>query len=514
MGDMNARNAIRVSALNLLLIAGAMLPVGLWSAFQGTRANWAAAEAMGTAIAIVLFAYLVVRLCVRSEGEQFGRREAFLMVGLTWLTAPVVAGLPFLLWAMLFHFAPFETHPFQSPINCYFEAVSGLTTTGASILSDIEATPRGLLLWRSTTHWLGGLGIVLLFVAILPIVGVAGKKLHSVESTGPSPQGVQPRIRDTARVLWITYAVLTLASIIALRLAGLPWFNAVCETFGSIATGGFSPKNTSIAAYDSGLVDAILIGVMLLGALNFSLYVQLARGRWRTVWRDPELRLFLGLIAMGSILVVSVIYGGSSTTIDGQQIQTGWLASLRYGVFNLVSMHTDTGFATAVFDHWPFLALAAIAFGTFIGGSAGSTTGGIKVIRVLVIGKVMIHELHRVINPRAVKTVRIGNRVLESGERIGIMVTALAFVLALLGGTIALMMIGSSEKEMELTTAFSASLANLCTAGPGFAGVGPDQNYLWLPDASKIVLCGLMLIGRLEIMPALAILTPRFWTSH
>ncbi len=510
---MNVRYAVRISALSLMLIAGAMVPVGLWAALDSPLEGWASAESLGLTVLLAGLGYLAVWRWVRPRNRVFGRREAFLMVGLTWLGAPILAGLPFFLWAELYHAAPFIAHPFQSPVNCYFEAMSGLTTTGASILPDIEAVPRGLLLWRSATHWLGGLGIVLLFVAVLPTVGTTGKKLHFVESTGPSPDGLHPRIRDTARVLWISYAAITLIGILALRLAGLPWFNAMCETFGAIATGGFSVRNQSIAAYHSGIVDTIVIAVMLLGAVNFSLYFRLARGQWGQVWRDPELRLFLILVCLGSGLVILVIHGRPIVTMAGDIVEADWLTAARYGVFNHVSMHTDAGFSTADFDRWPFAGLTVIVIGTFIGGSAGSTTGGIKVARVIAAAKILLHELEAYARPGVVRTVRLGQRVLDADERLAVMATILLFIGALAVGTLALMLIGAADRPVDLTTAFSASLANLCTAGPGFGGVGPDQNYLWLPDASKLTLCGLMLIGRLEILPILTMLHRRFWNS-
>jgi trk system potassium uptake protein TrkH len=511
---MNVRYTVRASSLSLLLVAAAMVPAGIFAAVDSPAEGWASAEAFGTTVLLAVLVFAAVWRSVRPEGGFFGQREAILMVALTWVLAPLLAGLPFLLWAQVFHSMPFDSHPFQSPINCLFEAISGLTTTGSSILSDIEAIPRGLLLWRSTTHWLGGLGIVLLFVAVLPMVGATGRKLHVVESTGPTPEGVTPRIRDTARVLWVTYTLITLGSILALHLAGLPWFNAVCESFGAIATGGFSVRNESIAAYHSALVDAIIVVVMILGAINFSLYFALARRQWRQVWRDPELRLLLALLCVGSAVVVGSLCNWRIVTMSGEQRDADWLTAVRYGVFNLVSMHTDTGFATADFDRWPFLALAAIVLGTFVGGSAGSTTGGIKVVRLLAAAKIMVHEIRAFISPTAVRTLRIGDRTLDAEEQTTVIMTILLFLFALLGGTFALTLLGPVDGRPDLTTAFSASLANLCTAGPGFAGVGPDQNYLWLPDASKLVLCGVMLIGRLEIVPVLALLHYRFWKTE
>ena len=510
---MNSRYAIRVTALSLLLIAAAMVPVGVFAVIDNRVEGWGAAESLGATVLLTVIGFIAVWFTVRPSEDAFGRREAILMVGLTWLIAPVLAGLPFLLWAHVFHVETFQTHPFQSPVNCYFESMSGLTTTGASILQDIEAVPRGLLLWRSATHWLGGLGIVLLFVAVLPMVGSAGRKLHLIESTGPTPEGIRPRIRDTARILWISYGLITLGSIIALRLAGMPWFNAACETFGAIGTGGFSVRNASIAAYDSAWVEWIIVAVMILGAVNFALYYELAQKRWRQVWRDPELRLMLTLMLIGSAVVVVAIHGSQILTMTGEQREGTWLTSIRYGVFNLISMHSDAGFSTAVFDQWHTAALIAIVCCTFIGGSAGSTTGGIKVIRLLAAAKIMFAHLQSFIRPGLVRPLRLGGRTLNSEDQAAVMITILVFIFALFAGTTALLIIGSDTGLMDSPTAFTASLASLCTAGPGFHGVGPDENYLWLPDASKLVLCALMLVGRLEIIPILALINLRFWQT-
>ena len=514
MPPMDVKFVARTTALALLIVIAPMIPVGLWSATLDAPPEWDAAKAFGATVLVAIITLGTAIAFLRPKTSHFGRREAFLMVALAWTIAPIVAGLPFLFWARWLGHQPLPTHPFQSPLNCYFEAMSGLTTTGASILPDIESLPRGLLLWRSTTHWLGGLGIVLLFVAILPMVGVTGRKLHLVESTGLKSSGTHPRIRDTARGLWFTYAALTLGSIVALRLAGLPWFESLCETFGAIATGGFSVRNQSIAAYHSAWVDAIIVLVMILGAINFSLYLELARSRYRLVRRDPELRLLLILLTASSLVVVLAVFGTRIETMTARLLPAQIGPAIRYGVFNLVSMHTDTGFATADFDQWPFLALAAIVLGTFIGGSAGSTTGGIKVVRLIVAAKILLRELQLFIRPDMVKPIRLGHRVIDADEQMSVIITILCFVLALFTGTVLLMLIGPAPQAMDLRTAFSASLACLCTAGPGLGAVGPTHNYLFLPDPGKIVLCFLMLIGRLEIIPILALIHPRFWRQH
>lgn len=332
-----------------------------------------------------------------------------------------------------------------------------------------------------------------------------------IEATGPAPDASRPRIRDLARVLWSVYAVITLGSILSLRLAGLTWFESICESFGAIATGGFSVRNASIAAYHSGAVDTIIVVVMMLGAVNFSLYVDLVSHKAKNLWHDAELRLLLVSLLIGAGVVVVSIAGERIVTTHGDMPDAGWASAIRYGVFNFVSMHTDTGFATADFDRWIFPAIAAIVIGTFIGGSSGSTTGGIKVVRLLAAAKIMLHEVRQFVRPAVVEPVRVGCRILDTYEQIAIMSTILCFVIALGLGTVLLCAIGADGGTLDFRTSFSASLATLCTAGPGLGGVGPTQNYDWLPDASKFILCGLMLIGRLEIIPILVLLDPRFW---
>jgi len=512
----NYAYAIRVSAVSLLVVVAAIAAVGVWAvieAWQAIPGQGEAARALGVTCLLGVGCVGTVLLTIQPPDAAFGRREALLMVGLTWVIAPALSAMPYYLWAQWFYEGRAVDHPFRSFVNCYFEATSGLTTTGASILSDIESVPRGLLLWRSLTHWLGGLGIVLLFVALLPMVGAVGRKLYAFEATGPSRTASQPQIRELARVLWLTYAVLTLGGVVALRLAGLPWFHAVCESFGSIATGGFSVRNASIAAYHLPLVEAIVVALMVLGAVNFSLYYQIIRGRFETVFRDPELRLLLVLLGFGSLLVAATLVGKDVRTLDGRTLEAHWFDALRYGVFNLVSMHTDTGYATADFDAWPVPAAAIIVLGTFIGGSAGSTTGGIKIVRVLALGKIVVRELHAFVRPTLVEPVRLGRRVLDPDDQTSLLVTVLLFVAALVCGTVALMMFGVSERAVNVRTAFSASLAALCTAGPGFGGVGPTANYNWLPSPSKAVLSALMLIGRLEIVSVLVLFQPSFWRA-
>ena len=343
----------------------------------------------------------------RAAGGHLGRREALLLVALSWLIGALLSALPFFVWTQCTPSVTNE-HPFANPINCYFESLSGLTTTGATILSDIAALPRGLLLWRALTHWIGGLGIVVLFVAVLPSLGVGGKRLFAVEAPGPAPEGLQPHIRDTARVLWYIYLGLTITEILALKCVGLDWYESVCHTFATLATGGFSTRNASIGEFDSTGLECVVTFFMVIAGTNFGLFYLLIRGRYGDVLRDTELRVYLALLVLGSLLVCCSIHSQTIVMTTGDKLEGTAGIALREGVFTTVSIQTTTGFCTSDFNRWPFMAKAVLIGLMFVGGSAGSTSGGIKVIRIWLAMKIMASEIERVFRPRVVRPVRSG----------------------------------------------------------------------------------------------------------
>jgi trk system potassium uptake protein TrkH len=445
----------------------------------------------------------------RRTDDDLHRRDALVLVALAWVIGAALAAMPYFLWADFGGHAD-AGHPFHDPLNCYFEAMSGLTTTGASIVTDLTIMPRSLLLWRATTHWLGGLGIVVLFVAILPSLGMGGKRLVLVEAAVHSQQGVRPHIRHTARALWLIYLAITVAGVIALWLAGMNMLDAICHCFAAVATGGFGTENASVGYYRSVAVDVIIIILMLLGALNFGLYYRLLTGRVHHVWRDRELRLFLMVVVVGGVLVVVGLLGSPEMTTNHELLPSGPGRAARYGLFNYVSMQTDTGFATADFDRWPFLPTAVLLCTTFIGGCSGSTTGGIKIIRLLAAGKIILAQLERTFRPNLVRPIRVGRDSLDPEQRVDALAYVITFALLLLLGGCTLMLLEGSDR-INFRTACTASLATLCTAGPGLGKVGPLGNYEWFGSASKLVMTGLMLIGRLEVFAILVLVTPRFW---
>jgi trk system potassium uptake protein TrkH len=517
---MNLRYVIRELGLVMIVLCVCMVAVMGWAAQNWSDGNEderlamlalmiSAAVGGGTG----LFCWLIGS---RSGQDYLGRREALLMVALSWFIGAALAGLPYYAWAWMEE-AALVDHVFGSFSACYFEAMSGLTTTGATILGDIDSIPKGLLLWRALTHWLGGLGIVMLFVAILPTLGVGGKKLFQVEAPGPKHEGgVRPRIVDTTRTLWMIYLGLTIAAILSLRLTGaMDWFDSVCHAFSMVSTGGLSTRNASIGYYDSVSVDIICIVFMLLSGVNFALFYALARGKFINVFRDTELRVYLLLKIMVTIIIAFNLLGQPINSTGGRVIQEAHAGqALQYSAFQTVALHTGTGFVTADYDPWPFLSRVMLIGLMFVGGCAGSTAGGIKVIRFWLALKIMASELEKMFRPNVVRPLRIGKSVVDSETAASAVVYFLA-ILVLFG--IGAFLIGEFEGRAgrpDFQTAMSASISTLCNVGPGLHGVGPTTNYGWFSPASLNVMSLLMALGRLEVFTILVLFLPRYWRSN
>ncbi len=459
-----------------------------------------------------LLGALVGGLCWRlgsKERRELGRREAILLVAGSWFIGAALAATPYRLWAS-FAAPPIggQSHEFSSYVNCYFEAMSGLSTTGATTLTAIGTVPRSLLLWRALTQWLGGLGIVVLFVAVLPMLGVGGRRLFRVESPGPTPEGLRPRIQDAARVLWLIYSGVTMAEVVALRLCGMSWFDSWCHALATLATGGFSTQDAGVAAFSSSLIHGVIIAFMVLAGVNFGLYYQIIHRKWRTVWKDAELRVYLGLIAAATVVISASCLLVRPLPMAGQSSGT----VVRDALFQTVSMQTTTGFCTADFDTWGFVAKAILVSLMFVGGSAGSTAGGIKVIRIMIAVKVMAAELEHIFRPNVVRTVKIGGATVDAELKLGTLVYVLGIFACFAMGAGALMVF-EAGKGIDITTAATASIAALNNIGPGLARVGATQNYAWFGDASKVLMSILMAVGRLELFTIAVLFSPRFWRA-
>ncbi|MEM9415314.1 MAG: TrkH family potassium uptake protein [Planctomycetota bacterium] len=515
---MNYRFVLRQLGLLLAVMSLAMAAALGYEALAfltggGGPAEVQASKALAIAVGVGLLLGGVCWLVGKSQKDAtLGRREALLLVATSWLLGAAIAALPFFLWASANGGGP--DHIFRSFSACYFESMSGLTTTGATILGSenqrIGDLPKGLLLWRSLTHWLGGLGIVVLFVAVLPSTGTGGKKLFQVESTADQG-GVRPRVRETARVLWLIYLGLTVACILLMRLTGaVDWFEAVNHAFSVMSTGGLSTHDASIGGYDSVGLDLVTTLFMLLAGVNFVLFFHAAQGRWSVAWKDVELRVYLLLKVVVSVIIAINIFGTTITTTTGSEVEGTVFQSLRYASFQTMSMQTGTGFGTADYDLWPEMSIGLLIGLMFIGGCAGSTAGGLKVIRFWIILKVMYQALERAFRPNVVRPLKVGKSVIDDDLKLSSLIYLVLLGLLTGLGCFTIMLIEPSSK-CDFQTAFTASLSTLGNIGPGQHAVGPTQNYGWMQPASMWVLSLLMALGRLEVFALLVLLAPRFW---
>jgi trk system potassium uptake protein TrkH len=419
-------------------------------------------------------------------GEAIDKQEGMVIVALCWTAAGLFGALPFYFGGV----APSFT-------DAVFESFSGFTTTGASVLSDVQAVAPGYLLWRSFIQWLGGMGIIVLSLAILPFLGVGGMQLYKAEVPSPVPDKLQPRVRETARTLWKVYIIFSLAELVLLKIGGLSLFDALCHTFTTMPTGGFSTQNLSVAAYDSAYIDGVVMFFMLVAGINFTLHYQMVTGKSLNLWKDPEARFFLALTAALIGLVSWNIHGEVYKTID---------SALRYGAFQVISIITTTGFATADYEAWPALSQLILFGCMFIGASAGSTAGGMKCIRIMICLKYCYREMFSLIHPKAVTYVKIAGKTVSDDVLKSVMGFLSLYVLIFIVCSFALAALG-----VDVVTAVSAVAASLGNIGPGFGAVGPLDNFASLPVAGKWLLTWCMLLGRLEIYTVLILLVPEFW---
>ncbi len=505
------RVVLRQLGLLLFVLSALIMAVAVFAMIQRGGGGADLTALVTTAVLAIVLAS-VLFLVGRNPGELFGQREALTLVAASWLVGAGLAALPYRIWASLRPDAGAVAHDFDSYLDCYFEAMSGLTTTGATVVQSLATLPPSLLLWRALTQWLGGLGIVVLFVAVLPMLGVGGRRVYRMEAPGPSPEGVRPRIQDAARALWMIYVLLTIVEAFALRLCGMSWFDAVCHTFATLATGGFSTVDRSIAGFNSTSIHLVIIVFMVLAGVNFGLYYQLLQRKWRSVIKDPELRVYLAIMLVATAIVTVSLLGRSPAgdPVGSDAASTAAGRPLRDALFQVVSIQTTTGFCTADFDAWGFAAKATLLTLMFVGASAGSTGGGIKVVRVIIAAKVILAELEHYYRPTVVRTVKVGKHAIDPDLKRNTLVYLMGIALLFALGTIALMLFESS-RGVDITTAASASAATLNNIGPGFGGVGATHNYAWFSGPSKIVMSMLMVLGRLEMFTILVLFTPRFW---
>lgn len=419
--------------------------------------------------------------------NDLGYREGFAIVTLSWLAIAFLGGLPYYISGKI-----------PSFVDCYFEAMSGFTTTGSTILVTVEVLNHSLLFWRSMTHWLGGMGIIVLTIAIMPLLKVGGTQLFHAEMPGPTKDRLAPRIQNTARILWSVYVLLTLVETSLLMCGGLSFFDAICHSFATIATGGFSTHTASISFFDSAYVEAVIILFMFLSGMNFTLHFQALRGNFGTLWRNEELRFYATVVICATLIIVT------ANTLAGPSKDI--LNNFRGALFTVVSIITTTGFGTADFELWqPACKIVIIAL-MFIGGCAGSTAGGIKDVRILLLFKYAMLQLRRLVHPHQVQTIKLGpTRVPQE-----VLIAVLGFfVLYLVFFFFASLIVAATG--VDIVTGTTAVITTLSNVGPGFNLVGPSQNFSILPPLAKGVLILCMLAGRLELYTIVVLLTPAFW---
>jgi trk system potassium uptake protein TrkH len=419
-----------------------------------------------------------------SRDPNLDAREGVTAVAGGWLATGLLGGLPYRLGGM-----------FDSFTDAAFESFSGFSTTGSSVLADIEAAPASLLLWRGMTHWLGGMGIIVLSLAILPHLGVGGLQLFRAEVPGPNSDRLTPRLKDTAIILWQVYLFLTIAMFLLLLLGEMDFVEAATHSFATLATGGFSTRNASLAAF-SPYSQWVCVVFMFMAGVNFTIHFNLLRGKFRLSLADEEFRLY-ACIGGAAALIISF-----QLLADGMNLEP----ALRTASFQAVSIMTTTGFVTADYEIWPPLAQTILLILMLIGGSAGSTAGGIKCLRVLVLGKVLHREVFRLAHPNSVRPTKLNQVELPKNVIDGCVGFVALFFLVWAASALALAAIG-----LDLATSLSASLTCLANVGPGFGGVGPAENFQWLPDPAKWILSLDMLLGRLELFTLLVLCSRTFW---
>jgi len=434
---------------------------------------------------------IIIEVLTRSTENINGleRKDGFLVASFCWIAASLFGSLPYLLYGV-----------FNNPIDAIFESTAGFTTTGATVTSNIEILPHGILFWRNLTQWLGGMGIIVLAIAILPRLAVGGMQLMALETPGPTKERITPRIVETAKRLWGVYVLFTLILIILLSFAGMPIYDSIVHSFSTLSTGGFSSKNLSIAAYNNPIIEVIIIFFMFIAGTNFVLHYGLFKGDFKNFYNNSEFRFYF-FLNICAVLIISLDLWVRN--------YPSFIQALRYSSFQTISISTGTGYTTTNFDIWPSFSMWFSFILMFFGGCAGSTTGAIKNIRIVVLFKKGYREIYKLIYRKAVIPIRLGELTISEDAVSSITSFFLLYIFIFLVGSLLIM----GFENLDIMTAISASAATIGNVGPGFGQVGPLEHYGNLSVFTKVVLCMLMLIGRLELFTILVLFTPAFWKN-
>jgi trk system potassium uptake protein len=481
----NLRPVLRVIAVLLMLIGGLML-TGIPFAFYYDEGDFWPLLNAGL---ICLIIGVSLWLAPIPGGNNIKKREGYLIVAASWLAMVVFGTLPYLLSGLL-----------PNPADALFESVSGLTTTGATVLTDIEAAPKSLLYWRSLTQWIGGMGIIVLTVAIFPLLGIGGIELFVAEAPGPTSDKLHPRIRETAKRLWLIYVGLTGLLFVLLMLAGLDFYEAINHAFTTMATGGFSTKNASIAYYDLPRVQYIVVLFMFTSGMNYTVIYLGLKGKLKKVWQSDEFKAYLMIVLLLTAIVTLVVKNHTGL---------GWENTFRDSLFQVVSIVTTTGYVSADYTAWGNGLTMLFFVLMFLGACAGSTSGSIKLIRHLVFFKNSVLEFKRLLHPRAVIPLKLNQQIVTRRILTHIIIFLLLYLILFVLSSILISALG-----LDFITAVGAAGSALGNIGPGIGKVGPMDNFAWLSSEIKLILSLLMLLGRLELFTILVLFTPYFWRTN
>lgn len=435
-------------------------------------------------ISLGLFLWLFYKQ--KSSNKELSNKDGYLVVTLGWISMSLFGMLPFLLSGTI-----------PTITDAFFETMSGFTTTGASILKDIEAAPKGILFWRSMTQWVGGMGIIVLTVALVSIIGVGGMQLFVAEAPGITPDKLKPRIKDTAKRLWLIYSGLTLSETAFLMFGDMPFFDAINHSLTTMATGGFSTKNASMAHYQSPYIQYVIIVFMFLAGINFTLTYFGLKFKFKKVWANEEFKAYLATVVLFTLITTIGI--SMFTELPLEQ-------AFRDGAFQVVSVITTTGFITADYTSWAPILTVLFFFFMFIGASAGSTAGGVKIVRHVILFKNSFLEMKRLLHPASIIPVRLNKKAITQNITFNVLAFIMIYISVFVFGSIAISLTG-----VDFLTTIGAVATSLGNIGPGLGKVGPVDNFSDLPQIAKWILSGLMLLGRLELFTVLILFTPYFW---
>lgn len=469
--------------LGILLVceALAMLPSVAVALIYGETNVWAFIYTISLLLIIGIASSFI-----KPKNRGIYVKDGFAIVAIGWILVSFFGALPF-----------YFSGAIPSLVDSFFESCSGFSTTGASILQQIEGLPQAILFWRSFTHWIGGMGVLILAIAILPSVGTGSVQIMKAESPGPNPGKLVPKVKQTAKILYGIYIIITVVEIILLKIAGMPLFGSFIHTFGTVGTGGFSNMNLSVGAYNNVYIDVIVTVFMFICGANFALHYQVLKGNFKGMFKDGEFKLYTFIVIVSTVLVALNIHGTMYSGI-GQ--------SIRHSAFQVVTIITTTGYATTDFNLWPVFSKTILFFLMFIGGCAGSTTGGIKNIRFLILFKAVKRDLLKIIHPKAIYSVRVDGKTINDQTLSEVLGFFFMYIMVFCG---AILIISIEGKDLVTTiTSVATTIGNV---GPGLGIVGPRGNFSSFTDLSKMVFSFCMIVGRLEIYPILLLIFPSFW---